>query len=81
MPPSRIGAPVEGLTAKDFTDVDSLFRMGTPPVMVDIMASISGIEFEDAWKRRVNIPIDENLTAPFISRQDLLAAKVAAGRD
>jgi hypothetical protein len=32
------------------------------------------------WQRRVNIPIDENLTAPFISRQDLLAAKMAAGR-
>ena len=60
--------------------MDSLFRMGTPPVMVDIMPRISGIEFEDAWQRRVNIPIDENLTAPFISRQDLLAAKMAAGR-
>jgi hypothetical protein len=77
---AKFGAPVEGLTAKDFTDLDSLFRMGTPPVMVDIMPRISGIEFEDAWQRRVNIPIDENLTAPFISRQDLLAAKMAAGR-
>jgi hypothetical protein len=48
--------------------------------MVDIMPRISGIEFEDAWQRRVNIPIDENLTAPFISRQDLFAAKMAAGR-
>jgi hypothetical protein len=64
---AKFGAPVEGLTAKDFTDLDSLFRMGTPPVMVDIMPRISGIEFEDAWKRRVNIPIDENLKAPFIS--------------
>ena len=78
---AKFGAPVEGLTAKDFTDLDSLFRMGTPPVMVDIMPRISGIEFEDAWRRRVHIPIDENLTAPFISRQDLLAAKIAAGRD
>jgi hypothetical protein len=33
---AKFGAPVEGLTAKDFTDLDSLFRMGTPPVMVDI---------------------------------------------
>jgi hypothetical protein len=78
---AKFGAPVEGLTAKDFTDLDSLFRMGTPPVMVDIMPRISGIEFEDAWQRRVNISIDENLTAPFISRPDLLAAKLAAGRE
>jgi len=78
---AKFGAPVEGLTAEDFTDLDSLFRMGTPPVMVDIMPKISGVEFEDAWQRRVEVPIDENLTAPFISRQDLLAAKMAAGRE
>jgi hypothetical protein len=45
------------------------------------MPRISGIEFEDAWQRRVAVSIDENLTAPFISCQDLLVAKMAAGRD
>ena len=28
--------------------------MGTPPVMVDIMPKISGVEFEEAWIRRVD---------------------------
>jgi hypothetical protein len=54
--------------------------MGTPPVMVDIIPKISGVEFEDAWTRRVNVAIDDTLTVPFISRQDLLAAKLSAGR-
>jgi hypothetical protein len=78
---AKFGAPVEGLAAKDFTDLDSLFRMGTPPVMVDIMPRISGVEFAEAWERRVDVAIDETLTAPFISRDDLLAAKIAAGRE
>jgi len=49
--------------------------------MVDIMPRISGVEFAEAWERRVDVAIDETLTAPFISREDLLAAKIAAGRE
>jgi hypothetical protein len=59
---AKFGAPVEGLTAKDFAQPDSFFRMGTPPVMVDIMPKISGVEFEEAWRRRVDVQIDDNLT-------------------
>lgn len=61
-------------------DPESFFRMGTPPVMVDIMSKISGVDFEAAWQRRVDATIDDRLTVPFISRQDLLAAKISAGR-
>jgi hypothetical protein len=39
---TKFGAPVEGLSAKDFTEPDNFFRMGTPPVMVDIMPKICG---------------------------------------
>ena len=28
---SKFGAPIEGLSAKDFAEPDSFFRMGTPP--------------------------------------------------
>ena len=64
----------------DGTDPDNFFRMGTPPVTVDIMPNVSGVEFEEAWKRRVDIRIDDDLSVPFISREDLLAAKPSAGR-
>src|ERR1700730_17954819 len=29
---AKVGAPIEGLSAKDFDDPDSFFRMGAPPV-------------------------------------------------
>ena len=77
---TKFGAPVDGLSAKDFAEPDNFFRMGTPPVMVDIMPKISGVEFESAWPRRVTVAIDDALVVSFISREDLLAAKMAAGR-
>ena len=77
---TKFGAPLAGLSAKDFMDPGNFFRMGTPPVMVDIMPKISGVEFDDAWQRRVEVAIDDALTVPFISRADLLAAKISAGR-
>lgn len=48
--------------------------------MVDILSRIKGVEFTSAWERRVVPEIEDGLSAPFISRDDLLAAKLAAGR-
>lgn len=77
---AEFGAPLEGLTHKDFMEPGAFFRMGTPPVMVDILSSIRGVDFDQAWQRRVEFPVDSGLNAAFISRDDLLAAKLAAGR-
>jgi hypothetical protein len=56
--------------------------MGIPPLMVDILPEISGVDFDAAWSRRVEAPVDADsgVIAPFISADDLLAAKLAAGR-
>ena len=78
---AKFGAPIEGLSPKDFAEPDNFFRMGTPPVMVDILPKISGVEFEQAWQRRIDVQISDDLTVPFISFQDLMAAKIAAGRN
>src|SRR5690606_32949093 len=77
---AAFGAPVAELAAKDFTEPDSFFRMGTPPVMVDILPRIAGVDFSAAWDRRISNQIEPGLVVPFISREDLLAAKLAAGR-
>src|ERR1019366_4521187 len=77
---AKFGAQIEGLSAQDFAEPGNFFRMGTPPVMVDIMPKISGVEFEEAWRRRVDVRIDHDLSVPFISREDLLVAKLSAAR-
>lgn len=73
------GAPLSGLTEKDFEQENHWYQIGTPPVRVDILMSIDGVKFEDAWLRRVESNIGD-VPALFISKEDLIATKTAAGR-
>ncbi|HLY54882.1 MAG TPA: nucleotidyltransferase [Stellaceae bacterium] len=79
---ARFGAPLEGLTPVDFAVPGSFFRMGRPPVMVDILPEIDGVDFDSAWSRRVmeTIDVKTGLQAAFIAADDLIAAKLATGR-
>jgi hypothetical protein len=56
--------------------------MGREPVGFDILTTIPGVEFDEAWPRRIEDVVDPagGLKASFISREDLIAAKLAAGR-
>jgi len=76
------GAPLDGLVPDDFADRGSFFRMGREPIAVDILSDIPGVDFDAAWERRVEGLIDTatGLSATFISSDDLLGAKLAAGR-
>ena len=79
---AQFGAPLQGLTAADFADPGPFLRMGREPVGVDILTAIPGVEFDAAWERRVQEVIDpaSGLKANFISREDLIAGKLASGR-
>lgn len=75
----EFGAPLAGLAPNDFTDRDYYYQMGRPPLRVDIMMSIPGVGFEEAWPNREVFELDD-LVIPFISRSDLIRAKEASGR-
>jgi hypothetical protein len=75
----EFGAPLEDLTAKDFSEEGYFFQMGIPPVRVDVLMGIPGAHFEECWQRRNEVDF-EGLTTSFISKQDLIASKRAAGR-
>jgi hypothetical protein len=79
---AEFGAPLQGLTSADFEEPGPFFRMGREPVGVDILTAIPGVEFDAAWPRRVEdvFDVETNVRANFISREDLLTAKRAAGR-
>jgi hypothetical protein len=76
------GAPLDGIAVADLADPTKFIRFGEPPVAVDILPAIDGVNFDDAWSRRVEGTVDEStdLAACFISRDDLIASKLAAGR-
>ena len=75
----EFGAPLSGLTEDDFSEEGCFYQMGVPPMRVDVLTGIPGVGFEAAWARRVEIDFD-GLPVPFISRDDLIAAKRASGR-
>ncbi len=75
----EFGAPLANLAAGDFTRQDYFYQLGRPPLRVDIMMSIPGIGFEEAWENRQMVELDD-LKIPFISRSDLIRAKEASGR-
>ena len=53
--------------------------MGVQPVRVDVLMGIPGIKFDECWNRRMEADFD-GLNVIFISKQDLIASKRAAGR-
>lgn len=71
---AEFGAPLEGVKAEDFTKPDMFFRLGAPPLMVDILPAIQGVDFESARKRRTEIEVDpeSSLRISVISRSDLM---------
>ena len=76
------GAPLEGIRAEEFADSRNFFRFGYDPRGFDILPNIPGVDFDEAWERRVEAVVDESsgLKANFISADDLISAKLAAGR-
>ena len=75
----QFGAPLDGLTQSDFSEDGFFYQMGVPPLRVDILMGIPGVQFREAWERRETVWFDD-LPVFFISRQDLIAVKRASGR-
>ncbi|MCX6058126.1 MAG: nucleotidyltransferase [Chloroflexi bacterium] len=75
----EFGAPLTGLTSKDFSEEGFFFQIGVSPIRVDVLMGIPGVNFEDCWNRRVEVDFD-GLNVIFISKNDLIISKRAAGR-
>jgi hypothetical protein len=75
----RFGFGDVGLSKVDFLQVGQIVQLGYPPNRVDLINSISGVTFEEAWPDRVTVVI-ENVAVPVISPKDFVRNKKAAGR-
>jgi hypothetical protein len=75
------GAPVSaaGVVQADFEKPDLVYQIGLPPRRVDLLTSISGVSFEEAWSSREPAIVDGR-TIYFIGREMFLRNKLAAGR-
>jgi hypothetical protein len=68
-----------GLEGTDFDRSDSIVQLGNPPYRIDILTSIDGVEFDDAWSRRMSVDAD-GIYLAVIGRDDLVRNRVAANR-
>lgn len=62
-----------------FLAAEKVVRMGEPPLRIDILTSIEGVQFVDCFKRRQLITVGE-LELSLISLADLKTNKKATGR-
>jgi hypothetical protein len=73
------GAPLADLALEDLHTPDVVFQIGLPPARIDLLTSISGVEFSTAWRNRMQIDV-ENLNIGCLGREDFIRNKRATGR-
>lgn len=68
-----------GLGKSDFLQPNRVIRLGKPPLQIDLLTSISGVEFPDCYPNRQYL-VSDDVRLPFISIEDLKTNKRASGR-
>ena len=51
---ASFGAPLDDLGVDDLSTAGTIFQIGVEPVRVDIITSIDGVDFEEAWPDRIS---------------------------
>jgi hypothetical protein len=78
---AQFGLPVFDMTEENFLNVESadVFSFGRPPVSIDILTKLKGVEFDDAFVSALQID-EDGLMVRFIHLNNLIEAKKASGR-
>ena len=75
----EFGFDVPELSTELFLQNDQIVRMGVEPVRIEVMTTISGVQFEECYRERLETTLD-NEPASLISLRHLRINKRAAGR-
>jgi len=77
----EFGLPVFDMTEQRFLTADEVdvFSFGRPPVSIDIITKLKGVEFDEAFSMAQTFN-EEELAVRFIHLNNLIQAKRAAGR-
>lgn len=68
-----------GLVAHDFVEPGRIVQLGRPPNRIDLLTSISGVDFDSAWRDREE-GVLAALPVSFLGWQTLIDNKLASGR-
>lgn len=67
------------ITVDDLTRADRVVQLGNPPLRVDFITSIDGVEWEDADQGKLLVKVGEE-TVPVIGKREFAKNKRACGR-
>ena len=67
------------LGSRDFLEPDQVIQLGIAPLRIDLLTSLKGLPFADAWDRRTTGQYGD-IPAFYISKQDLIDHKKLVGR-
>ena len=76
---AEFGAPLHDLTADDLSREGITYQIGLPPLRIDILTTLTGITFSEAWPHRVRGNLGD-VEVDFIGRADFIRNKRATGR-
>jgi len=76
---AEFGFKSVGLKADDFQDPEKVVQLGVPPVRVDILTSLTGVSWEEAFSGKIEGRYG-NVTVHFLGRDQLIDNKRALGR-
>jgi Nucleotidyl transferase of unknown function (DUF2204) len=68
------------VSVTDFLKNDSVVQLGFPPNRIDILTSVSGLQFDDAWSQKKEVNFEGEIIN-FISLHHLRINKKSTGRD
>jgi|SRR5450432_2510319 hypothetical protein len=74
------GMSALGFKKVDFLEPGYITQIGYPPLRIDILNSIDGVEFEEAVKHMNQIYIEKDLPLNYIGLNDFIKNKQASGR-
>lgn len=75
----EFGFDVAELKEELFLEKENNIRMGIPPLRIEILTSIDGVEFTECYSNKEIVIIDD-IEINFISLEDLKKNKKASGR-
>ena len=67
------------LGRNDFTEPGNVIQIGYPPIRVDFLTQITGVEWREAWESRADTTFG-GIPVHIISKEHLIQNKRAAGR-
>ena len=68
-----------GLTTKDFTQADHVIQLGVPPVRIDFVTTIDGVDWAAAWAGRKQGEYG-GVPVYFLGRAEFIRNKKTCGR-